>query len=503
MSNEETPRRVLSLKRETREGAPVVEERLQKVMAQAGIGSRRAIEERISAGEIKVNGNVAELGSSIRNGDRVEIDGKSFIAMPTPTEEVQLLMYHKPEGELTTTDDPDGRRTVFERLPKLKGARWIAIGRLDMNTTGLLLLTTDGELANAMMHPSREVEREYVCRIHGTVTDDILERLKNGVQLDDGSAQFDEIHTISLGETHSWFRVTLREGRNREVRRMWEAVGMLVSRLKRIRYGTIDLPRQLRRGHYQALPIDQIVALRKELGLGDVPDTLTLQAVLGVRRAQKSVNEFRPSGKAEGWSGQQDEGRELRAFDRVSDDGFRRDRKPGSGARRGKPGGKPGGGGFKPGGPRPAGGKPGGFKGKPRRDAGPATGAHSGPERGNSFGGEQRASHDDDNRGNRIDSRPARPAGNFAPGPGPGAGKPRREGGGGNKRGPTTFTGPMDSHSFMDNPRPQGRGPGGPSGPRPGGSRPGGSRPGGSRPGGQRPGGGGKPSRGGPPRGPR
>jgi 23S rRNA pseudouridine2605 synthase len=466
MSTEERPRRVLSLKRENKDGGPVVEERLQKVMAQAGIGSRRSIEERIGAGEIKVNGIVAEIGASIRNGDRVEIDGKAFIAMPTPAEEVQLLMYHKPEGELTTTDDPDGRRTVFERLPKLKGARWIAIGRLDMNTTGLLLLTTDGELANAMMHPSREVEREYVCRIHGTVTDEILERLKNGVLLEDGSAQFDEIHTISLGETHSWFRVTLREGRNREVRRMWEAVGLLVSRLKRIRYGSIELPRQLRRGHYQALPMEQIVALRKELGLGDVPDTLTLQAVLGVRRAQKNVNEFRPSGRAEGWSGQQDEARELRAFDRVSDDGFRRDRKPGSGARRGKPGGKPGG--FK------AGGKPGGFKGKPRRDAAPR-----GAEPGNFAGGEGRRFHDDDNRGNRIDSRPARPSGNVAPG----AGKPRREGGG--KRGPATFTGPMDSHSFMDNPRPQGRGP----------------RPTGQRPGGQRPGGG-KPNRGGP-RGPR
>lgn len=482
MSNEETPRRVLSLKREPREGVPVVEERLQKVMAQAGIGSRRAIEERIAAGEIKVNGDVAEIGSSLRTGDRVEIDGKAFVAVPTPAEEVQLLMYHKPEGELTTTDDPDGRRTVFERLPKLKGSRWIAIGRLDMNTTGLLLLTTDGELANGMMHPSREVDREYVCRIHGTVTEEILQRLRNGVLLDDGSAQFDEIHTISLGETHSWFRVTLREGRNREVRRMWEAVGLLVSRLKRIRYGRIELPRQLRRGHYQALPIEQIIAMRKDLGLGDVPDTLTLQAVLGVRRAQKNVNEFRPTGRAEGWSGQQDEGRELRAFDRVSDDGFRRDRKPGSGARRGKPGGKPGGGGFKPGGPRPAGGKPAGFKGKPRRDAGPGGGARGGPERGNSFGGEQRASHDDDNRGNRIDSRPARPAGNFTPG----AGKPRREGGGGGKRGPATFTGPMDSHSFMDKPRPQGRG-----GPRPGGQRPG-------SPGGPRSGGGGKPNRSGP-----
>ena len=482
-STPEAPRRVLSLKRESQLGGPIVEERLQKVMAQAGLGSRRAIEERISAGEIKVNGTVAEIGGSIRNGDRVEIDGKTFMAMPTPAEEVQLLLYHKPEGELTTTDDPDGRRTVFERLPKLKGARWIAIGRLDMNTTGLLLLTTDGELANAMMHPSREVEREYVCRIHGTVTDAILEQLKNGVLLEDGSAQFEEIHTISLGETHSWFRVTLREGRNREVRRMWEAVGMLVSRLKRIRYGSIELPRQLRRGHYQAMPAEQIVALRKELGLGDVPDTLTLQAVLGVRRAQKGVSEFKPSGKAEGWSGQQDEARELRAFDRVRDDGFRRDRKPGGG--RGKPAGRPGGG-FKSGGPRPAGGKSAGFKGKPRRDAGPGAGAQrAAPEPGN-YAGNARSTHDDDNRGNRIDARPER-NGNLAapsaprPAPGPKRSFGPPAGGGGNRRGPATFTGPMDSHSFMDNPRPQGRGPGGP-----------------------RPGGGGKPpGRGGPPRGPR
>ena len=485
-NSKDSPRRVLSLKRESQQSGPVVEERLQKVMAQAGIGSRRAIEERIGAGEIKVNGVVAEIGGSIRNGDRIEIDGKTFMAVPTPAEEVQLLLYHKPEGELTTTDDPDGRRTAFERLPKLKGARWIAIGRLDMNTTGLLLLTTDGELANAMMHPSREVEREYVCRIHGTVTEAILEQLKNGVLLEDGSAQFDDIHTISLGETHSWFRVTLREGRNREVRRMWEAVGMLVSRLKRIRYGSIELPRQLRRGHYQALPMEQIVALRKELGLGDVPDTLTLQAVLGVRRAQKNVSEFRPSGKAEGWSGQQDEARELRAFDRVRDDPFRRDRKPGGG--RGKPGGRPGG--FKAGGgPRPAGGKPGGFKGKPRRDADAGDNARSAPEPGN-YAGNARSTHDDDNRGNRIDSRPER-NGNVAPSaPRPPAG-PKRNfagpgGGGGRRGGPAaTFTGPMDSHSFMDNPRPQGRGPGpGPGGPRPGG-------------------GGKPPGRGGPPRGPR
>jgi 23S rRNA pseudouridine2605 synthase len=343
----EAPRKPLSLKRETLPHAGI-EERLQKVLANAGLGSRRALDERIAAGEIRVNAQVATPGTTVRGGDRVEIDGKAYIAVPSEPEEAQVLIYHKPEGEVTTHDDPEGRRTVFERLPKLKGARWISVGRLDINTTGLLLITTDGELAHAMMHPSRELAREYVCRVHGAVDEDMLDRLRRGVELDDGPARFDELHVIHLGESHSWFRVVLHEGRNREVRRLWESQGVTVSRLKRIRYGSIELPRELRRGHWRALEPEAYRALRRELGLGDAPMTLTLQAVIGVRRAARSANEFRPAGRGEGWiAGRADEARELRAFDHVRDEGKGRPakRKPKSqrfGANRGKPGGRGG-----------------------------------------------------------------------------------------------------------------------------------------------------------------
>lgn len=341
----ESTRKPLSLKRESLPHAGI-EERLQKVLANAGLGSRRALDERIAAGEIRVNTQVATPGTTVRGGDRVEIDGKAFIAVPSEPEEAQVLIYHKPEAEVTTHDDPEGRRTVFERLPKLKGARWISIGRLDINTTGLLLITTDGELAHAMMHPSRELAREYVCRVHGEVTEEMLARLRAGVELDDGPARFDELHVIHLGESHSWFRVVLHEGRNREVRRLWESQGVTVSRLKRIRYGSVELPRELRRGHWRALDIEAYRNLRRELELGDAPMTLTLQAVIGVRRAAKSAAEYRPAGRSEGWvAGRADEARELRAFDFIREDGKGR---PGArnnkgkrfgGEGRGKPGG--------------------------------------------------------------------------------------------------------------------------------------------------------------------
>ncbi len=311
----------LSLKRDQRAEEPF-EERLQKVLANAGLGSRRSLEERIEGGEIRVNGQIATIGASVRAGDRVEVDGKGFVAVTTAPEEAQLLIYHKPEGEITTQDDPEGRRTVFERLPRLKGARWVSIGRLDINTTGLLLITTDGELAHAMMHPSAELEREYVCRVHGTVTDATLDRLRNGVELDDGLARFDEIHVIHIGEKHSWLRVVLREGRNREVRRLWESQGLTVSRLKRIRYGNIELPRTLRRCRYEIVPEETYRTLREQMGLPGVPQTLTLQPVIGVRRAMRQQAEYRPQSKAQG-SWQQssaDEARELRAFDVIRDE---------------------------------------------------------------------------------------------------------------------------------------------------------------------------------------
>lgn len=319
----------LSLNRESKRTGPDVEERLHKVLAMAGIGSRRLLEERIVAGEIRINGSVAETGALLRSGDRVELDGKAFMAVAATPDDLHLAIYHKPEGEVTTHDDPEGRPTVFEKFPPLSGARWVSIGRLDINTTGLLLLTSDGELANAMMHPSAALEREYVCRVHGPVDEAVLQRLRDGVVLEDGPARFDEIAVINLGDSHSWFRVILREGRNREVRRLWESQNLSISRLKRIRYGSVELPRELRRGRFEILPLQRLTALRAELGLGELPQTLTLQAVVGVRRAAKP-NEFLPAERSQrAWTGATaDEGRELRAFDHIRDDSPRRAKRP-------------------------------------------------------------------------------------------------------------------------------------------------------------------------------
>jgi 23S rRNA pseudouridine2605 synthase len=319
------PRSLLTLKRSAAtEHDGSLEERLHKVLANAGLGSRRMLEQRIADGEIRVNGAAAETGLSVRAGDRVEVDHKQFVVATDHHEHAQVLMYHKPEGELTTRDDPEGRPTVFENLPHLSGSRWISVGRLDVNTTGLLLLTTDGELANALMHPSHELEREYLCRVHGEVPDELLEKLKAGVELEDGSARFDEIHVVSRGGSHCWFRVIMHEGRNREVRRLWDSQGLLVSRLKRIRYGNIDLPRGLRAGQHEPLAEDQVKALRGLAGTGPVQPTLTLKPVLHQRHTPRSVTEIRPTSQApHAWTGvRHDEARELTAFDRVRPDDF-------------------------------------------------------------------------------------------------------------------------------------------------------------------------------------
>ncbi|NUO74820.1 MAG: pseudouridine synthase, partial [Lysobacter sp.] len=328
--SEHKPRK-LSLKRSgdaASTEAPRLEERLHKVLAQAGLGSRRALEQRIADGLVKVNGETAQIGMSIKGGDKIELDGRSFVASAL-TEPARVLMYNKPEGEVTTREDPEGRPTIFEALPALKGARWIAIGRLDINTTGLLLLTTDGELANALMHPSFEVEREYVCRVRAPegqdkVADNIVDRLARGVALEDGPAKFDEIERIGGSDSHDWFRVVVKEGRNREVRRLWESQGCQVSRLKRIRYGTVALPRELLRGQSQELASDKVEALRTELGLEDgTPSALTLQPVIGQRKAAKATVHLSGGERAHGYVGGHhtaDEGRELRRFDHVRED---------------------------------------------------------------------------------------------------------------------------------------------------------------------------------------
>jgi 23S rRNA pseudouridine2605 synthase len=333
-----SPRGVLSLKRGEPSADSAMEERLHKVLANAGLGSRRLLEERIGNGEVSVNGTPAQTGSSVRAGDRIELDRKQFVVANERRDDSQVMLYHKPEGELTTRDDPEGRPTVFEHLPPLHGARWIAVGRLDTNTTGLLLLTTDGELANVLMHPSNEIEREYLCRVHGEVPDDTLAKLKAGVQLEDGPAKFDEIHIVNRGDgSHQWFRVVMHEGRNREVRRLWDSQGFPVSRLKRIRYGNIELPRGLRPGAHEMLSPERVRGLRELAGAGEPQPTLTLKPVLHQRsHPRRAVTEVRPAENAKAWTGvNHHEARELTAFDRVRPDDF----SPGRGKRRrGPPG---------------------------------------------------------------------------------------------------------------------------------------------------------------------
>jgi len=227
--------------------------RLQKLLAAAGLGSRRTIEEWIRAGRVTIGGRVARLGDRATSADKVCLDGAKLQLGGAPSAARELLLYYKPVGEVTTRSDPQRRPTVFERLPPPRNGRWIAVGRLDVNTSGLLLLTTDGELAHRLMHPSSEVEREYLVRLRGRPGPQVLRQLLSGVHLDDGPARFDRISAEGLDEPgaggrHSAFRVVLHEGRNREVRRLWSAVGFEVSRLQRIRYGSVELPRDLRPG---------------------------------------------------------------------------------------------------------------------------------------------------------------------------------------------------------------------------------------------------------------
>jgi 23S rRNA pseudouridine2605 synthase len=255
-------------------------ERLQKLMAAAGLGSRRGLEKLIADGKVRVNGEPAELGRTVNEGDTIAFDEKTWRVVSEPVLH-RTLIYNKPEGEVTSRSDPEGRPTVFDRLPKVKNGRWVAIGRLDMNTTGLLLLTTDGELAHAMMHPSSNVDREYACRIRGKASDEQIQRLKEGVELNDGPASFSDIQEAGgTGENH-WYHVTIMEGRNREVRRLWESQGLTVSRLKRVRYGAAFLPKRLRMGQWSEISPKDHEVLRGDIGLAAAPTGLSLQAPHG------------------------------------------------------------------------------------------------------------------------------------------------------------------------------------------------------------------------------
>ncbi|RUO28873.1 23S rRNA pseudouridine(2605) synthase RluB [Aliidiomarina sedimenti] len=242
-------------------------EKLQKVLARSGHGSRREIEQMIASGRIRVDGHVAQLGERIEGEADVRIDGHKVVVKDETSMVCRVLMYHKPEGELVTRKDPEGRPTVYDRLPKLHGARWIAVGRLDVNTSGLLLFTTDGELANRLMHPSREIEREYAVRVFGEVMHHHLHNLRGGVKLDDGPARFKKIVPTAAEGMNQWFHVTLTEGRNREVRRLWESQGMQVSRLIRVRYGDVKLEKGLVQGAWMELPLDRVNYLRRLVDL--------------------------------------------------------------------------------------------------------------------------------------------------------------------------------------------------------------------------------------------
>jgi len=223
--------------------------RLQKLLAEAGLGSRRTVEGWIRAGRVTIGERTARLGDRASLTDEVRLDGRKLDLGGEAGADRELLLYYKPMGEVTTRRDPQGRPTVFERLPQPTQGRWISVGRLDVNTAGLLLLTTDGELAHRLMHPSGEVEREYRVRVRGRPGREVIQRLLAGVRLEDGPAKFDDISAEPPGNgSHTSFRVVLREGRNREVRRLWEAVGFEVSRLLRIRYGPLELPRNMRPG---------------------------------------------------------------------------------------------------------------------------------------------------------------------------------------------------------------------------------------------------------------
>ena len=244
---------------------PVETVKLHKALADAGQGARREIEAWIAEGRVSVNGEPAHVGQRIGPGDKVKVNGR-LVQMKTGDSRLpRVLLYHKPEGEIVSRDDPQGRPSVFDRLPRIHGGRWIAIGRLDFNSCGLLLFTSGGELANRLMHPRYELEREYAVRVLGEPDEEALARLTAGIELEDGLARFERIVSAGGEGANRWYNVTLTEGRNREVRRMFEAVGLTVSRLMRVRYGSVTLPSSLKRGQWRELPPQETEALLKSL----------------------------------------------------------------------------------------------------------------------------------------------------------------------------------------------------------------------------------------------
>jgi 23S rRNA pseudouridine2605 synthase len=299
-----------------------VREKLQKVLARAGLASRREIERWIAQGRLTVNGAPAHLGQRVGPENRIALDG-----WPVPLERLaprgRVLVYHKPEGELCTRRDPQGRPTVFDRLPPLRAGRWILVGRLDVNSSGLLLVTDDGELAHRLMHPSSGIEREYAVRVFGEVPPQALARLTEGVRLEDGPARFESVRFAGGSGANRWYHVVIKEGRQREVRRLWEAVGAQVSRLIRVRYGPVVLPRGLRQGQYRVLEGETLAALYRAAGLLPPAAASAGSAKATKRAAAPHSGPRRRRGAAQAGGG----GHEPRQRERSQND-FRRRAKP-------------------------------------------------------------------------------------------------------------------------------------------------------------------------------
>lgn len=242
-------------------------ERIQKVLARAGYGSRRGLETMIKEGKITVNGVVAELGDQIGTDDLIKVEGRAVSPKRLWQQSQQVLLYNKPVGEVCTRKDPEGRRTIFQSLPSPEQGRWVSVGRLDINTSGLIILTTDGELANKLMHPSNEMDREYAVRVLGEVSTDMMQTLRDGVELEDGKANFADIQPAGGDGANRWFHVVIQEGRNRAVRRLWESQGVQVSRLMRVRYGPVIIPKQLKMGRWMMLESADIEMIYEEVDL--------------------------------------------------------------------------------------------------------------------------------------------------------------------------------------------------------------------------------------------
>ncbi|MFT2112315.1 23S rRNA pseudouridine(2605) synthase RluB [Marinomonas sp. 2405UD68-3] len=274
-----------------------MDEKLQKVLARAGQGSRREMETRIREGRVQVNGEIATLGDRVKVSDEILMDNYP-VKLSEAGESRRVIIYNKPEGEVCTRKDPEGRPTVFDRLPKLRGERWIAVGRLDINTSGLLLFTTDGELANRLMHPSTEIDREYLVRVMGEITDENIKNLKKGVFLEDGMAKFTDIVDGGGEGINRWFYVCLMEGRNREVRRMWESQGAKVNRLKRVRFGPVFLPSKAKVGRFVEMDEVEVNALCSLVSLPVKPVSAktTQEKKDAKRQSSKTSVKKRPKG---------------------------------------------------------------------------------------------------------------------------------------------------------------------------------------------------------------